>query len=135
MSSVGLLSRQYLQSWGNQNLRMIKGVNNVIMKNQATGGKSIYYHYYATQVMHHFGNEPWKEWNTKMRDFLVKSQDRSPGKYNGSWDSKGDPHSAAGGRLMYTSLALLTLEVYYRHLPLYYREMNDPNQQRLLTGS
>jgi hypothetical protein len=28
----------------------------------------------------------------------------------------------SGGRLLITSLNLLTLEVYYRHLPLYYRD-------------
>jgi len=37
----------------------------------------------------------------------------------------GDPHGSAGGRLMVTSLALLTLEVYYRHLPLYYPETGE----------
>ena len=31
----------------------------------------------------------------------------------------------SGGRLMMTSLSILTLEVYYRHLPLYYRDMGD----------
>jgi hypothetical protein len=28
-----------------------------------------------------------------------------------------------GGRIMMTSMCLLTLEVYYRHLPLYRRDM------------
>ena len=42
-------------------------------------------------------------------------------------------HGGAGVRLMYTLAALLTLEVYYRHLPLYYREMGE-QQQRLLTN-
>ena len=28
-----------------------------------------------------------------------------------------------GGRIMFTSLSLLTLEVYYRHLPLYRKDM------------
>jgi len=37
----------------------------------------------------------------------------------GSWDSRGDAHSGAGGRLMQTSLCLLTLEIYYRHTPLF----------------
>ena len=29
----------------------------------------------------------------------------------------------AGGRIMVSSLSLLTLEVYYRHLPLYRRDV------------
>ena len=31
---------------------------------------------YATQVMHHYGGEPWKQWNSVMRDQLPKSQVR-----------------------------------------------------------
>ena len=67
-----------------------------------------------------FGGEAWKTWNLKMRDGLVKSQDDTPGNpRRGSWSSAGDVQGSAGGRLMITSLNLLTLEVYYRHLPLY----------------
>jgi len=118
MSAVGLLCRQYLQAWGPQNIRMIKGVNNHLKtRPPAPNYKNIYYYYYATQVMHHFGGNAWKEWNDKMRELLVKAQSN-----DGSWSSEGDRHGGAGGRLMITSLNLLTLEVYYRHLPLYYRE-------------
>ena len=35
---------------------------------------------------------------------------------------QGDAFGQVGGRLMLTSLNLLTLEVYYRYLPLYYRD-------------
>ena len=64
----------------------------------------------------------------------MKSQDKGNGKLKGSWAlPAGEPHGSAGGRLMYTSLGLLTLEVYYRHLPLYYREAGE-QQQRLLTN-
>jgi hypothetical protein len=74
-------------------------------------------------VLHHFGTDAWKQWNDRMRDCLVKSQDKSTNAMvRGSWDPAGDPYGSVGGRLMRTSLCLLTLEVYYRHLPLYYRE-------------
>jgi hypothetical protein len=122
MTAVGLLCRQYLQSWGPQNIRMIKAVDNYIKRTPPTT-RNCYYYYYATQVMHHFGGEAWKNWNEQMREFLVKTQDgdqNSPG--FGSWPSAGDPWATSGGRLMITSLNLLTLEVYYRYLPLYYRE-------------
>lgn len=123
MSAVGLLCRQYLQSWGPQNPRMIKGVSNHITKYRPSAMKNnCYYYYYATQVMHHFGGESWDRWNKEMRDILVSSQDRSSGIHQGSWTASGDAHGAAGGRLMITSMNLLTLEVYYRYLPLYYRE-------------
>ena len=56
---MGLLCRQYLQSWGPQNLRMIKGVENHI-KSHGPNPMDMYYSYYATQVMHHFGGQSWK---------------------------------------------------------------------------
>jgi hypothetical protein len=126
MSAVGLLCRQYMQAWGPQKLEMIEGVKNHIRPAQPNGKnlqKNIYFYYYATQVMHHYGGEAWKEWNKGMRDGLVASQDKEQGKPSfGSWSSAGDPHAGSGGRLMITSLNLLTLEVYYRYLPLYSRD-------------
>ena len=120
MSAVGLLCRQYLQAWSPNNLRLIKGIQNNIERNPPGTMKNMYYHYYATQVMHHFGGEPWKAWNEKMRDLLVKTQDKT-----GSWSSQGDTHGPAGGRLMITSLSLLTLEVYYRHVPLHRKTQSN----------
>jgi len=127
-TSIGLLCRQYLQSWGRNNKRMTDGVDNHLKTYPPqTGRNDIYYYYYATQVMHHLGGERWTKWNNVMRELLVKSQDKSPGALNGSWSPAGDPNpwSGAGGRLMVTSLSILTLEVYYRHLPLYYRDAGE----------
>ena len=42
---------------------------------------------------------------------------------NGSWDPDTGPHMGSKcGRLGTTCMALLTLEVYYRHTPLYRRD-------------
>lgn len=76
-------------------------------------GGELYYWYYATQVLHHYGGEPWDEWNHVMRDFLIEAQAKD-GHQQGSWAPQGG-HDASGGRVYATSLALLTLEVYYRH--------------------
>jgi hypothetical protein len=125
-TAIGLLCRQYLQNWGPNNLHMIKGVDNYLKRTPPTSTvKNIYYYYYATQVMHHFGGESWKVWNDPMRDRLVKTQEKSPPALDGSWSPVGDAHGGPGGRLMITSLSLLTLEVYYRHLPLYYRDAGE----------
>ena len=70
-----------------------------------------------TQVMHQFGGEEWKKWNAVMRKQLVDSQVKK-GHATGSW-SPADPHGGVGGRLYMTCLATMTLEVYYRHMPLY----------------
>ncbi|HYT93570.1 MAG TPA: prenyltransferase/squalene oxidase repeat-containing protein [Gemmataceae bacterium] len=128
MSAVGLLCRQYLQSWGSQNLRLIKGIEKNLETHPPGSSKNMYYFYYATQVMHHFGGKSWEKWNEKMRDILVKTQDKKlvPGSdVKGSWSPAGDAHGHVGGRLMITSLSILTLEVYYRHLPLYYRDSGE----------
>ncbi len=78
---------------------------------------SMYYNYYATQVMKQYGGEKWKSWNAKMREFLIDQQVKS-GPDTGSW-MFGEHHAEKGGRLYVTSLACMTLEVYYRFLPLY----------------
>lgn len=122
MSSVGLLCRQYLGTpRRNNNLRT--GVEKLMKNYPPSAQRNIYYEYYATQVFHHMGGEYWEFWNkgtngkNGMRDVLLGRQDK-----DGSFNPAGDAHSGgAGGRIMCTSLSLLTLEVYYRHLPLYQR--------------
>jgi hypothetical protein len=125
MTAVGLLCRLYLGT-GPRNSGIIGGVHS--LKRSPPGGtNSIYYYYYATQVLHHVGGPDWDSWNPKMRDLLIDKQDKGsdPKKphLKGSWSPAGDAHGGAGGRLMMTSLSLLTLEVYYRHLPLYQRNL------------
>lgn len=72
--------------------------------------------------MYHFGGEAWRNWGDKIRQTLIKSS-HADAKSNlyGSWSSEGDVWGKNGGRLMVTSMNLLTLEVHYRFLPLYYR--------------
>ena len=121
-TAIGLLCRQYL-GWGPRNANLLAGIR-TLKKHPPDSLNSLYYYYYATQVLHHLGGEDWKAWNEKMRDLLVQRQDK--GEKNphaaGSWDPRGDAYAAPGGRLMVTSLSLCTLEVYYRHLPLYRRD-------------
>jgi len=78
---------------------------------------NMYYNYYATQVMLHYGGETWSKWNSVMRDHLVSTQ-QTEGHLAGSWNIS-DVHGGAAGRLYMTCLCTMTLEVYYRHLPLY----------------
>lgn len=117
LTAVGLLCRQYLQSWGPKNPRMQKAIDGIIRPRAPTAA-DMYYTYYATQVMHHYSGQEWAEWNRKMRDSLLKAQDKSSGDLQGSFNGS---NGHVSGRLMQTSLCLLTLEVYYRYLPLYYR--------------
>jgi hypothetical protein len=121
MTAVGLLCRQYMENWGPANPQMQKAIKNFIKTHPPTT-QDCYYYYYATQVMHHFGGEDWKQWNDVMREELIRKQVSAKGSNEGSWDPAGDPWGGSGGRMMVTCLNLLTLEVYYRYLPLYYRD-------------
>lgn len=123
-TAVGLLCRMYL-GWDSDHPGIIEGVQALAQRGPSP--VDMYYNYYATQVMHHWGGGDWDRWNRVMREQLVESQDRE-GHAAGSWSpvnpdgSQRDPHGAApGGRLYATAMAILTLEVYYRHLPLYQR--------------
>lgn len=128
MTAAGMLCRQYLVTKGNlentkslNSAEMRAGVDRLWKDNPPKEDvKNIYYYYYATQVIFNIGGEPWKTWNADMRDLLVRTQDKGDdAKYKhqkGSWSPKGDQFETNGGRIMTTSLSLLTLEVYYRFL-------------------
>ncbi len=123
-SAVGLLCRQYL-GWGPRQPAMRKGIEQ-LLKPESFPSKTapnIYFLFYATQVMHHAGGKYWEAWNPKTRDLLLDLQDQgtTPGlaHQKGSFSPRGDAYAKQGGRLMFTSLALVTLESYYYTVPLY----------------
>jgi hypothetical protein len=117
MTAEALLCRMYL-GWGDDFAPLHEGVRYLLREHMPHPSRvNFYYWYYATQVLHHFGGKPWKTWNLKMRDILVDSQVKM-GHASGSWDPRGD-HSGQGGRLYTTALAVCTLEVYYRHAPIF----------------
>jgi hypothetical protein len=122
-SAVGLLIREYLNVRP-RNPDLDKGVTQLLRPENFVSKErpAIYFLFYATQVMHHFGGKPWEEWNPKVRDLLVEIQDQGTDPQHphqkGSWSPRGDDFAKQGGRLMFTSLALLTLEQYYYSVPI-----------------
>jgi serine/threonine protein kinase len=115
-TAIGLLCRMYL-GWKDSTPALRDGVD-FLAKTGPTS--DLYYGYYATQVMHHMGGDPWISWNKRMKAMLLQSQS-GQGHEAGSWHagfSTGSTSDAAG-RLCSTSLATLMLEVYYRHSPLF----------------
>jgi hypothetical protein len=123
MTSVGLLCRQYLGA-KRDNPMLTGGMNYLLNHLPDEGFPNIYYWYYATQVMHNMYGTEWDTWNHKMRRILVDTQERKSDECaNGSWAPEKDVWGRRGGRLMQTSLSCLTLEVYYRYLPLFKTEM------------
>ncbi len=125
MTSVGLLMRLYL-GWRRDNPDMQRGTDWLAERLPAEGTsqnpqRDTYYWYYATQVMFHMGGDRWKKWYGSLYPLLISSQ-KNDGEYAGSWEPNGripDAWGRFGGRLYVTTLNLLSLEVYYRHLPIY----------------
>jgi hypothetical protein len=124
-TAAGLLCRMYL-GWDKHHPGLVRGVEKLSemgpAPNDATTKYHMYYNYYATQVLRHYGGEEWEKWNSVLRDYLVKVQIPS-GHQAGSWSipnyEMAAHDSEMGGRLYYTSLATMILEVYYRHMPVY----------------
>jgi hypothetical protein len=126
MSSVGLLCTQYLGA-KRDDPAIQEGIAHLLANLPKLEERNTYYWYYATQVMHNVPGPEWDTWNRQMRRVLIDSQVKE-GCAAGSWDPyqpAPDPWRVPGGRIMVTSLCCLTLEVYYRYLPLYKLDAQD----------
>ena len=128
LTSVGLLCRQYM-GWTPRNPSLARGVRTLVEKYPPQKNDwNIYYYYYASQVVHFFGGDDWHvKWNPAMRQLLLDLQttEKTPGVKAadvGSWSKDSYFIGSNCGKLGTTALAVLTLEVYYRHLPLYKRD-------------
>jgi hypothetical protein len=125
MTAVGLLMRLYL-GWRRDHPAMARGAQYLAQYPPAVGTdanpqRDTYYWYYATQVMFHMGGRYWKEWDRRLHSVLVDAQIQT-GPMAGSWDPLNpvpDRWAPFAGRLYVTTMNLLSLEVTYRHLPLY----------------
>jgi hypothetical protein len=113
-TAVGLLLRMYT-GWHSDRPAIYRGVAH--LHRWGPSETNMYYDFYATQVLHHWERSEWQTWNKKMRDYLVATQ-AAESHENGSWYFP-DPLGDRGGRLYNTAMALMILEVYYRHMPLY----------------
>ena len=104
--------------WRRDNPGLVQGVAQ--LNAWGPSQDSLYYDYYATQVLFHWAGPEWDTWNRKMREHLISTQERA-GHQTGSWyfESQQTP---PGGRLYNTAMATMILEVYYRFMPLYGEE-------------
>ncbi|HOX08686.1 MAG TPA: terpene cyclase/mutase family protein, partial [Planctomycetota bacterium] len=133
MTAVGMVCRQFMGT-PNDNQVLVKG-SDYLVKNlpswekgkqeQLEGGDAgFYYWYYGTLAMFQMGGDRWTKWNEALKPTLLTNQckggvlDGSVNDKDGSWDpiSWIDKY---GGRVFTTACGALTLEVYYRYLPMY----------------
>jgi hypothetical protein len=118
-TAAGLLCREQL-GWEQDNADLAAGCAWLLENLPRAGGSgSMPYYFFATQTLHNREGNQWDQWNHHMREYLLGAQEKG-GDLEGSWKPAGDDASKSN-RLSATSMALLTLESYYRHLPLYKR--------------
>ena len=77
----------------------------------------LYYIYYGTLALYQHQGSIWQEWNNNLKRILPEIQVKT-GNLAGSWDLSRS-NTKGGGRIASTTLAILSLEVYYRILPMY----------------
>jgi hypothetical protein len=125
MTAVGMLMRMY-SGWRRDHEAMKSAAEYLLefppqLGTTRSPQRDAYYWYYATQVMFHMGGEYWENWNRYLNPMLLSGQIKH-GPESGSWDPElpvPDRWSPHGGRMYVTTMNLLNLEVYYRHLPIY----------------
>jgi len=113
-TGVGMLVHHFLLETSDSSLvaNASSYLANVSRKWLVQTPEADYYLWYkCTLGMYLAGGENWDKWNNSVRDSIIRLQAKD-GCERGSWKPAG--MEKAGGRICSTSLAILTLEVYYR---------------------
>ncbi|MCP4848603.1 MAG: hypothetical protein GY899_11725, partial [Verrucomicrobiaceae bacterium] len=116
MVATGMFCRQ-LDLVAPEDPRMMESADVLRARPIKVNNPEYYYVYYGTLALYQHQGPIWAEWNEQLKETLPRLQIKT-GADTGSWD-KGGNHAASGGRVVSTTLATLSLEVYYRLLPMY----------------
>jgi hypothetical protein len=135
---VGLLNRMHLSGVAANYSSLSAAVDNYVFRvgtdykkpawsKDENERQKVLFWFYGTQAMFHLGGDQWKAWNHWMRDYFLLQQKQltDDDKLKGSWNpvDTGDTTELIGGRMLRTCLAILTLEIYYRQVPLFLRDL------------
>jgi hypothetical protein len=157
LTAVGLLCRYYT-GWEPTNAGYAEGTVGLMGRAPAGTTKKpqpmkdgkyvhpaldMYYYYYATQVVHFFEGDEWRDWNEGpkgadgtrkggMRDWLVELQVTKQGANQGSWDPDKAFIGQQCGRVGTTAMCVLTLEAYYRYPAPSRKDNLDPEVRKLI---
>lgn len=119
-SAAGLLCRMFTE-WKKTNDALLRGAKKLA---KAGPSRDMYTSYYATQVLYHVKQQlpsEWNDWQAKLSDMLIQSQITAGHQAGSFYEGFEKGHAShVGGRIYVTSMATMTLEVYFKHgLPLY----------------
>jgi prenyltransferase beta subunit len=111
--AIAMLVRQYL-GWARSEPWLEAAADGQITKIPiAYAGSDVYRIYYSFLTLFQQGGKHWKAWNEPVSKMIVAAQ-RQDGDFKGSWDKNGCVVDH-GGRVLYTALLCLSLEIYYRY--------------------
>ena len=116
MTAEALLCRFFLQKNVAATTRL-EACRRIATERPTPHQVNLYYWYYGTLAMYHAGGSDWEQWNTELKRTLLGLQNQT-GKEAGSWPANG-VWGGYGGQVYSTAMATLSLEVYYRYLPIY----------------
>ena len=127
MTAEALLCRMLL-GWKRSDPRLAAGVQLILDAPPSFANhyqRDVYYWFFATQMLYHYGGNEWQVWNSMMKEQLLQHQEKA-GAETGSWNPQPGPNRPARdqwgaqyGRLYTTCMSLYILEVYYRHLRIF----------------
>ena len=119
MIAEGLFCEQILRE-GRMNEQMKRSTTLIQSSLPKSSTVDYYYWYYGSLAMRQAQGEAWNAWNDRLKPILLQKQILT-GSNRGSWVSQGNKHGYASiaGPVVTTAMAALSLEVYYRYLPLY----------------
>ncbi|MDE0569158.1 MAG: hypothetical protein OSB44_00650 [Verrucomicrobiales bacterium] len=124
MVATGMFCRQ-LDLVAPTEPRMAESAEILKMRKINVRNPDYYYLYYGTLALYQHQGPIWTDWNERIKETLPLLQKKN-GSEKGSWDNS-TAQAAAGGRVVSTTLATLSLEVYYRLLPMYGFRNKDAN--------
>jgi RNA polymerase sigma factor (sigma-70 family) len=109
MTAAALWCRLLL-GWGPNHAGVRHGVT-WLRRLAPADGSDLYFLHFATRLLHAVGGADWKVWEPAMRRWLLRRQYRVTENPDdrGSWAPGQEGITSAGGQLLMTSLALLTL--------------------------
>lgn len=116
MTATGMFLRQ-LDGARPDEPRMRESASVLKSKMLRANTVDFYFDYYATLALYQHQGPIWQEWNENLKEIYLTLQ-LTTGPDKGSWDTKGGFVNTSG-RVISTGLAILSLEVYYRLLPMY----------------